>query len=61
MDYKDYINTRALEAFKEFLAKYERGEALSFTIFIDDCQLTMKPLGLSSDVNENDEEYENHH
>jgi hypothetical protein len=56
MDYKEFINTRALEAFKEFLAKYERGEVMDFTIFIDDCQLTLKPLGLNSDVNENEEE-----
>ncbi len=56
MDNKDYINNRALEAFKEFLAKYENGEVLNFTIVIDDCQLTLKPLGLNSDVTENDEE-----
>ena len=47
MDHKDYIKPRALEAFKEFLAKYEKGEVRDFTLFIDDCQLTLKPLGLN--------------
>jgi hypothetical protein len=49
MDNKDYINTRALEAFKEFLGKYESGEVLNFTIVVDDCQLTLKPLGLNDE------------
>ena len=49
MDNTEFINTRALEAFKEFLLKYERGEALNFTIIIDNCTLSMKPLGLNDD------------
>jgi len=55
MDHNEFINPRAIAAFKEYLKKYEAGEVLNFTIIIDDCQLTMRPLGLNESQQNNDD------
>ena len=49
MDNTEFINTKALEAFKDLLAKYERGELTNVTMVIDNCTLSLKPLGLNDD------------
>ena len=47
MDNREFINVKVVEAFKEYIAKYEQGEVINLTLIIDNCELVLKPLGLN--------------